>query len=54
MNGCHFAIYCYVRIDGCGLKVPGLDKDIVPIIPVILYIVAPIELNIIFQEHNFC
>jgi hypothetical protein len=33
-DGCCFAICCYVHIDGCGLQAPGLDKDIVPIIPV--------------------
>jgi hypothetical protein len=30
-DGCHFAICCYVHINGCGLQAPGLDKDIVPV-----------------------
>jgi ATP-dependent exoDNAse (exonuclease V) alpha subunit len=33
-DGCRFAICCYLHINGCGLQAPGLDKDVVPIIPV--------------------
>jgi hypothetical protein len=32
-----FTACCYIHVEGCGLKAPGLEKDIVPILPVTGY-----------------
>ena len=32
-----FSVCCYIYVEGCGSKAPGLEKDIAHILPVISY-----------------